>query len=130
MAKETKDTFSGKSKDQTFDVFDEKVLTWCRKQFGDNYAKGLWHNKLTDIDNLDLNDEDNDTFTFEMYCATVYEVLALKSPKEADHLYQSDRASGRRSGSLNTASDAGRGSSAISRRSSQTKLLDNCGGYE
>jgi hypothetical protein len=26
-----------------------------------------------------------------MHCATVYEVLALKSPKEADHLYQSDR---------------------------------------
>ncbi len=47
--------------------------------------------KLTDIDNLDLNDEDNDTFTFEIYCATVYEVLALKSPKKADHLYQSDR---------------------------------------
>ena len=54
MAKETKETFSGKTKDQTFDVFDEKVLTWCRKQFGDNYAKGLWHNKLTAIDMLDL----------------------------------------------------------------------------
>ena len=39
--KETIETFSGKTKDQTFDVFDEKVLTWCRKQFGDNYAKGL-----------------------------------------------------------------------------------------
>ena len=55
MAKETTETFSGKSKDQSFDVFDEKVLTWCRKQFGDNYAKGLWHNKLTLIDNLDLD---------------------------------------------------------------------------
>ena len=85
-------TFSGKTKDQTFEVFDEKVLTWCRcrKQFGDNYAKGLWHNKLTEIDNLDLK-EDEDLFTFEMHAATVYEVLALKSPKEADHLYQSDR---------------------------------------
>ena len=39
MAKETKETFSGKTKDQTFETFDEKVLTWCRKQFGDNYAK-------------------------------------------------------------------------------------------
>ena len=90
MAKEITETFSGKAKDQTFETFDEKVLTWCRKQFGDNYAKGLWHNKLTDISDLDLAD-DNDNFTFEMHCATVYEVLALKSPKEADHLYQSDR---------------------------------------
>jgi hypothetical protein len=65
MAKETKETFSGKTKDQTFEVFDEKVLTWCRKQFGDNYAKGLWHNNLTDIiDKLDLN-EDEDNFTFK-----------------------------------------------------------------
>ena len=91
MAKETIETFSGKSKDLTFDSFDEQVLTWCRKKFGDNFAKALWHNKLIDIDNLDVNDEDNGTFTFEMYCATVYEVLALKSPKEADHLHQSDR---------------------------------------
>ena len=91
MAEETIVTFSGKSKDQTFDSFDEQVLTWCRKKFGDNFAKALWHNKLIDIDNLDINDEDNGTFTFDMYCATVYEVLALKSPKEADHLYQSDR---------------------------------------
>ena len=42
MAKEITETFSGKAKDQTFETFDEKVLTWCRKQFGDNYAKGLW----------------------------------------------------------------------------------------
>ena len=79
MAKETKETFSGKTKDQSFEVFDEKVLTWCRKQFGDNYAKGLWHNKLTEIENLLLSDEE-DNFVFEMHCATVFEVLALKSP--------------------------------------------------
>ena len=70
MAKETKETFSGKTKDQSFEVFDEKVLTWCRKQFGDNYAKGLWLNKLTEIDNLDLKEEE-DLFTFEMHAATV-----------------------------------------------------------
>ena len=90
MAKEISETFSGKPKDQTFDSFDEKVLTWCKKQFGDSYAKGLWHNKLKDIENLDLNDE-LDNFDFEMHAATVYEVVALKSPKEADHLFQSDR---------------------------------------
>ena len=84
MAKETKEKFSGETKDQTFEVFDEKVMTWCRKQFGDRYAKGLWHNNLTLIDALDLND-DSENFTFEMHCSTVYEVLALKSPKEADH---------------------------------------------
>ena len=90
MANESRVTFSGKSKDQTFDAFDEKVLTWCRKQFGDYYAKGLWHNKLTPIGDLNLA-EDDDNFSFEMHCATVYEVLALKSPQEADLLYQSDQ---------------------------------------
>ncbi len=90
MAKETKGTFSGKTKDQTFEAFDEKVLTWCRKQFGDKYARALWYNTLLLIDDLDFDDEE-DNFTFEMHCSTVYEVLALKSPKEADHLYQSDR---------------------------------------
>ncbi len=79
MAKETKETFSGKPKDLTFAAFDEKVLTWCRKQFGDSYAKGLWHNKLTEIGNLDLSDEEGENFIFEMHCATVYDVLALKS---------------------------------------------------
>jgi hypothetical protein len=42
------------------------------------------------LDYLDLT-EDDDTFTFEMSCARVYEVLSIKSPKEADHLYASDR---------------------------------------
>jgi hypothetical protein len=90
MAKETKETFSGKLKDQAFEMFDEKVLTWCRKLFGDYYAKGLWHNDLQELGYLDLN-EDEDSFTFEMQCARVYNVLAIKSPKEADHLFQSDR---------------------------------------
>jgi hypothetical protein len=90
MAKETKETFSGKRKDQTFEVFDEKVLTWCRKLFGDYYARGLWHNDLQELEYLNLND-DEDNFTFEMHCARVYDVLAIKSAKEADHLFQSDR---------------------------------------
>jgi hypothetical protein len=82
MAKETKETFSGKLKDLTFDVFDEKVLTWCRKAFGDYYAKGLWRNTLVQLYDLDM-DDDEDKFTFEMHCARVYDVLAIKSPKEA-----------------------------------------------
>ncbi len=72
-------------------MFDEKVLTWCRKAFGDYYAKCIWRNTLVELENLDMND-DEDLFTFEMYCARIYDVLAIKSAKEADHLlYQSDR---------------------------------------
>ncbi len=41
------------------------------------------------LDYLDLT-EDDDNFKFEMSCARVYEVLSIKSPKEADHLYASD----------------------------------------
>jgi hypothetical protein len=70
MTEETKATFSGKTKDQTFEAFDEKDLTWCRKQFGDNYAKSLWYNKLTLIDDLDL-DEKEDNFTFEMHVSNM-----------------------------------------------------------
>jgi hypothetical protein len=68
MAKESKETFSGKLKDQTFEVFDEKVLAWCRKQFGDYYAKGLWRNELPVLDYLDLTEND-DNFIFEMSCS-------------------------------------------------------------
>ena len=74
MAKESKETFSGKLKDLTFEVFDEKVLTWCRKKFGDYYAKALWRNELQAIDDLNLT-EDEDNFTFEMYCARVYDAV-------------------------------------------------------
>ncbi len=42
------------------------------------------------LDHLNLDDEE-DLFTFKMHCSRVYEVLAIKSPKEADHLFQSDR---------------------------------------
>jgi hypothetical protein len=76
MVKESKETYSGKLKGQTFEVFDEKVLTWCRKQFGGYYAKGLWRNELTVLDYLDL-DDDEDLFILEMHCARVYEVLAI-----------------------------------------------------
>jgi hypothetical protein len=58
-------------------VFDEKVLTWCRKLFGDYYARGLWHNELQELDYLDLN-EDEYSFTFEMHCARVCERYELK----------------------------------------------------
>jgi hypothetical protein len=67
-----------------------------------------------------------------MHATTVYEVIALKSPKEADHLFKSDRfwtkkwqlefchleevVSGERIILLWTTTYAGNGSSATSRR--------------
>ncbi len=45
---------------------------------------------MAQLDYLKL-DDDEDLFTFEMHCSRVYEVLAIKPPKEADHLFQSDR---------------------------------------
>jgi hypothetical protein len=63
-----------------------------RKQFGDYYAKELWRNDLPVLDYLDLT-EDEDMFSFEMHCTStrVYDAPAIKSPKEADHWFQSDR---------------------------------------
>ena len=51
---------------------------------------GLWHNDLHEIYYLDIN-YDEDSFTFETHCARVYDVLGIKSAKEADHLFQSNR---------------------------------------
>ncbi len=55
----------------------------------DHYAKGLWRDTLVELENLDMAD-DEDMFTFTIHFARIYEVLAIKSGKEADHLYQSD----------------------------------------
>jgi hypothetical protein len=58
VAKE-KELYSGKVSGLTFEAFDEKVITWCRKKYGDAYAVGLWKNEMDDIYNLDLADEDD-----------------------------------------------------------------------
>ena len=39
---DAKSLFSGKASGMTFDKFDEKVLSWGRKKFGEKYARGLW----------------------------------------------------------------------------------------
>jgi hypothetical protein len=65
-----KELYSGKTSGLTFETFDEKVITWCRKTYGDAYAVGLWKNELDDIYNLDLAD-DEDCFAFELQCAKV-----------------------------------------------------------
>jgi hypothetical protein len=81
-----KELYSGKTSGLTFEAFDEKVISWCRKKYGDAYAVGLWENELDDIYNLDLAD-DEDNFSFELQCAKVYDVLCRKSVKNADHLH-------------------------------------------
>jgi hypothetical protein len=58
MASTTKDKelYTGKAPGLTFEAFDEKVITWCRKKYGDSYAVALWKNELCEIINLDLTD--------------------------------------------------------------------------
>ena len=85
VAKE-KELYSGKASGLTFEAFDEKVITWCRKKYGDTYANGLWKNELDDIINLDLSDEE-DNFVFELQCAKVYDILCRTSVKNADWLH-------------------------------------------
>jgi hypothetical protein len=81
-----KELYSGKTSGLTFEAFDEKVITWCRKKYGDAYAVGLWKNELDDIYNLDLANEE-DSFSFELQCAKVYDVLCRTSVKNADWLH-------------------------------------------
>jgi hypothetical protein len=81
-----RELYSGKTSGLIFEAFDEKVISWCRKKYGDAYAVGLWKNELDDIYNLDLADNE-DNFSFELQCAKVYDVLCRKSVKNADHLH-------------------------------------------
>ena len=82
-----KELYNGKASGLTFEAFDEKVITWCRKEYGDAYAVALWKNELCEIINLDLTD-DEDNLAFELQCAKVYDILCRKSVKNADHVYQ------------------------------------------
>ena len=81
-----KELYSGKASGLTFEAFDEKVVTWCRKKYGDTYAVALWKNELCEIIHLDLTD-DEDSLAFELQCAKVYDILCRTSVKNADHVY-------------------------------------------
>ena len=81
-----KELYSGKASGLTFEAFDEKVITWCRKEYGDSYGVALWKNELTEIINLDLSD-DEDNLAFDLQCAKVYDILSRKSVRNADHVY-------------------------------------------
>jgi hypothetical protein len=82
---DAKSLFSGKASGMTFDKFDEKVLSWGRKKFGEKYARGLWRNTLLPLSDLDLDDE-LDKFKFEEHCKLMYDVIFNESPKYADSL--------------------------------------------
>jgi hypothetical protein len=87
---DAKSLFSGKASGMSFDKFDEKVLSWGRKKFGEKYAKALWRNTLVNISDLNLDDE-LDKFTFEEHCQTIYDVIFHESPKYADSLLGTKR---------------------------------------
>ena len=88
--KEEKETFNGKASGMTFEKFDDMVISWGRKRFGDKYAQKLWKNELVDLMSLDLTDE-LDKFNFDMHCNQVYDVLASESVKYADSLFETER---------------------------------------
>ena len=79
MTSLTKDNelYSGKATGLTFEAFDEKVITWCRKKYGDSYAVALWKNELANITDLDLSN-DEDGLAFDLQCAKVYDILCRK----------------------------------------------------
>ena len=87
---DAKALFSGKATGLSFDKFDEKVLSWGRKKFGEKYAKGLWRNTLVSLSELNLEDE-LDKFTFDEHCQVVYDVIFNESPKYADSLLGTKR---------------------------------------
>ncbi len=116
-----KELYSGKTSCLTFEAFDEKVITWCRKKYGDAYAVGLWKNELDDIYNLDLANEE-DSFSFELQCAKVYDVLCRTSVKNADWLGPS----GRRNTRSSFGNRAANRSSVTSKSCAQGKRQGSC----
>ena len=75
-----KTLFSGKASGMSFDKFDEKVLSWGRKKFGEKYARALWRNTLINLSTLDLKD-DLDRYNFDEHCQLMYDVIFHESPQ-------------------------------------------------
>ena len=82
--------FTGKASGMSFDKFDEKVLSWGRKKFGEKYAKALWRNTLLNLTELQLS-EDLDKYKFDEHCQMMYDVIFHESPKYADSLLGTKR---------------------------------------
>ena len=71
---EKSELFSGKKDGITFEKFDELMLSWGRKKFGDKYATLLWKDELYDLNKIDLTD-DLEKFDYEMHYTLVYDPL-------------------------------------------------------
>ena len=82
--------YSGKLDGLTFEKFDDLVIRWGRKRWGDKYATALWQNEMVKVGDWDLSD-DLDWFTFEAHCESMYDILSLESPKHAAELIKSER---------------------------------------
>ena len=82
--------YSGKLDGLTFEKFDDLVIRWGRKRWGDKYATALWQNEMVKVGDLDLSD-DLDWYSFEAHCEMMYDILSLESPKHAAELIKSDR---------------------------------------
>jgi hypothetical protein len=82
--------FTGKLEGLTWEKFDDSVISWGRKRFGDSYATALWRDELMNLKDLDMND-DLVKFAFEDYCDNVYDMLVYESPKYASDVYHDTR---------------------------------------
>ena len=86
MTKQEKDAitvkYSGKIDGLTFEKFDDLVIRWGRKKWGDKYATALWQDDMLKVGDLNLHEE-LDAYTFEAFCEQMFDILSLESPKYA-----------------------------------------------
>ena len=54
MKGEKKDLFTGKPDGLTWEKFDDKVISWGRRKFGNAYAIALWKDELLALKSIDL----------------------------------------------------------------------------
>jgi hypothetical protein len=87
---EKKDLFSGKPEGLTWEKFDDKVISWGRKKFGNAYSIALWKDEMLDLKNLNLED-DLEKAAFDDHCDTVYDMLIHETPKYASDMAKDGR---------------------------------------
>jgi hypothetical protein len=82
--------YSGKIDGLTFEKFDDLVIRWGRKRWGDKYAMAIWQDDMLKVGDLNLQEE-LDAYTFEAFCEQMLDILSLESPKYAAELFNSAR---------------------------------------